>query len=248
MTGRLTDITRHPIKGHGREALASVRLSAGECLPWDRHWAVAHEAARLREGWNPCANFARGAKAPALMAVTSELEEETATITLRHPERGEIRFRPDDPQDLPRFLDWVTPLNPPERAQPARIVSAGRGMTDSDFPSISVLSTASLADLSARMGIDLSKDRWRGNLWLEGAAPWAEFGWIGRHLRIGGTLLRVEERITRCKATTVDPETGRISGDTLAALDAHYGHKDFGIYAVVIEGGPVSVGDEWSLQ
>ena len=69
--GRLAHICRHPIKGHGREDLASVRLLAGACLPWDRHWAVAHEAATLVAGWNPCVNFARGAKAPALMAITA---------------------------------------------------------------------------------------------------------------------------------------------------------------------------------
>ena len=74
MTGRLAQICRHPIKGHGRETLASVRLLAGECLPWDRHWAVAHEAAKLGDGgWIPCANFARGAKVPDLMAITSAL-------------------------------------------------------------------------------------------------------------------------------------------------------------------------------
>jgi uncharacterized protein YcbX len=128
-----------------------------------------------------------------------------------------------------------------------QIVSAGRGMTDSDFPSISVLSTTSLADLSARMGQDLSPHRFRGNLWLDGAEPWAEFGWIGRTLRIGGAVLKIEERITRCKATTVDPATGVVHGDTLAALDRAFGHQDFGVYAVVIEGGPIAVGDEWSL-
>lgn len=247
MTGRLAQICRHPIKGHGREDLASVRLLAGECLPWDRHWAVAHEAAQIQDGWNPCVNFARGAKAPALMAITSRLDEASGVVTLAHPDRGEISFDPDAAQDLPRFLDWVRPLNPQGRAQPVQIVSAGRGMTDSDFPSISVLSTASLADLSVRMGQDLSPHRFRGNLWLDGAEPWAEFGWIGRTLRIGGAVLRLEERITRCKATTVDPETGLVAGDTLGALDRAFGHQDFGVYAVVIEGGPIAVGDEWSL-
>jgi uncharacterized protein YcbX len=247
MTGRLAQICRHPIKGHGREDLASVRLLAGECLPWDRHWAVAHEAAQIQDGWNPCVNFARGAKAPALMAITSQLDEASGVVTLAHPDRGEISFDPDAAQDLPRFLDWVRPLNPQGRAQPVQIVSAGRGMTDSDFPSISVLSTASLADLSVRMGQDLSPHRFRGNLWLDGAEPWAEFGWIGRTLRIGGAVLRLEERITRCKATTVDPETGLVAGDTLGALDRAFGHQDFGVYAVVIEGGPIAVGDEWSL-
>lgn len=247
MTGRLAQICRHPIKGHGRETLASVRLLAGECLPWDRHWAVAHEAARLEPGWNPCVNFARGAKAPEVMAITSTLDEATATVTLRHPVQGEITFRPDDPADLPRFLEWLRPLTPATRAQPVQIVKAGRGMTDSEFPSVSILSTASLADLSARMGQDLSPHRWRGNLWLDGAAPWAEFDWIGREIRIGGAVLRIEERITRCNATKVNPETGKPDADTLAALEAAFGHQDFGVYATVIQSGAIATGDEWSL-
>lgn len=139
MTGRLAQICRHPIKGHGRETLASVRLLAGACLPWDRHWAVAHEAARLEPGWNPCVNFARGAKAPGLMAISSTLDEATATVTLHHPDREDLRFRPDDPADLAVFLDWVRPLNPENRAQPKAIVAAGRGMTDSEFQSVSIL-------------------------------------------------------------------------------------------------------------
>jgi uncharacterized protein len=247
MTGTLAQIHRHPVKGHGREALASVRLLAGECLPWDRHWAVAHEAARLTDGWNRCINFARGAKAPALMAIESELDEASATVLLRHPEQGELRFRPDDPADLPRFLAWVTPLNPSDRAQPVKIVTAGRGMTDSEFPSVSILNLASLADLSGRMGRDLSPHRFRGNLWLDGAVAWAEFGWIGQHIRIGDAVLRIEERITRCNATKVDPATGIPDADTLGALEASFGHRDFGVYATVVEGGPITVGDEWSL-
>lgn len=246
--GRLAHICRHPIKGHGREMLASVRLSAGECLPWDRHWAVAHDAAKLTEGWNPCVNFARAAKAPALMAIESTLDEGTGTITLRHPDGGAITFRPDDPADTPRFLDWVRPLNPENRAQPARIVSAGRGMTDSDFPSIAILNLASLADLSARMGHDLSIHRWRGNLWLDGAEAWDEWNWIGKRLTIGSTVLEVKERITRCSATTVEPATGRSNADTLSALESHFGHQDFGLYAVVVEGGDIATGDAWALQ
>lgn len=247
MTGRLAQIFRHPIKGHGRESLASVRLLAGECLPFDRHWAVAHEAAKLGPGWNRCVNFARGAKAPQLMAITSTLDEEARQVTLRHPDRGELVFHPDDPADLPRFLDWVRPLNPANRAQPVAIISAGIGLTDSDFPSVSILNPASLADLSARMGTDLSVDRWRGNLWLNGAAPWAEFDWIGRDIAIGGAVLRIRERITRCSATTVDPQTGAVSGDTLTALEQHFGHQDFGVYATVLQGGPIAVNDDWRL-
>lgn len=245
--GRLAHICRHPIKGHGREEIASVRLSAGAALPWDRHWAVAHDAARLTPGWNPCVNFARGAKAPALMAIRSTLDEASATVTLSHPDRPDLTFRPDADEDLPRFLDWVAPLTPPDRARPARIVTAGRAMTDSDFPSVAILSLASLADLGSRMRRPLSIHRFRGNLWLEGAPPWAEWDWLGREIRIGEAILRIDERITRCSATTVDPDTGLPGGDTLAALDRHYGHRDFGLYATVLSGGHIARGDDWSL-
>lgn len=242
VAGRLVRITRHPIKGHGREDLASVALTAGDCLPWDRHWAVAHEAAHLTDGWNPCVNFARGAKAPALMAITATLDAATATVTLRHPDRDALTFRPDNLANLPRFLGWVTPLNPPDRARPARIVTAGRGMTDSDFPSVAILSMSSLAEFSSRIGTDLSPHRWRGNLWLDGFSPFAEFDWIGCCIQIGGATLRVRERITRCSATTANPDTGLRDVDTLAGLQTAYGHQDFGIYATVVHGGDLALG------
>lgn len=248
MTARLHTICRHPIKSHGRESLASVRLSAGAGLPWDRHWAVAHDAARLVEGWNPCVNFARGSKAPALMAINAALDESTATVTLTHPERESLTFRPDDAADLPRFLDWVRELNPAGRAMPERIVSAGRIMSDTDYPSVSILNLASNTDLGARMGMDLSPLRWRGNLWVEGWEPWAEWDLIGRKLRIGDTLLEVRERIERCNATKANPATGRIEGDTLGALRGAFGHQDFGVYAVVVEGGKIAPGMEVTIQ
>jgi hypothetical protein len=246
MTIRLAHICRHPIKAYGREMLASVCLSAGAGLPFDREWAVAHEAAKLTPGWNPCMNFTRGAKAPELMAVTAQLDETARRVTLTHPARGAITVAPDDPADLPTLLAWADPLIPEGRARPAGIVAAGRAMTDSDFPSVSVLSLASLAELSVRMGIELSIHRWRGNLWLDGADPWAEWGWIGQRFRVGDAVLEVVERITRCVATKVHPETGTVVGDTLAALETSYGHQDFGVYAKVIEGGAIALGQTWT--
>jgi uncharacterized protein YcbX len=245
MTFTLAHIFRHPIKAHGFEEMAKAILRPGECLPDDRRWAVAHEAAKLREGWNPCANFHRGAKAPALMAIRAQLSGDT--ITLSHPECADIQFRPDDEDDLPRFLAWLAPLSPEGRAQPQRIVSAGRGMTDSAFPSVAILSLASLRALSQRAGQALSPHRFRGNLWLEGTAPLEEFDWIGRNIRIGGAVLCVKERITRCKATSANPETGRIDADTLGILQDSYGHQDFGVYAEVTNGGIVALNDKAEL-
>ena len=247
MTGTLAHICRHPIKSHGREDLMSVMLAAGQGLPYDRHWAVAHDAAKLVAGWNPCVNFARGAKAPGLMAISAQLNEATSVVTLSHPEKPDLRFRPDDAEDLAEFLDWVRDLNPADRAQPKQIVKAGIAMTDSDFPSVSIFGLASNRDLSTRMGQDLSPYRWRGNLWVDGLAPWAEFDWVGRDVQIGGAVLHVQERIVRCKATSANPATGKIDADTLGALQGGFGHQEFGVYARVVAGGKMALGDRVSV-
>jgi len=247
MNGQLAHITRHPIKAHGRESLQKVQLSAGQCLPYDRRWAAVQDGAKTVDGWNSCVLFSRGAKSPQLMAVTAELEEAGECVTLDHPTQGRIAIRPDDPADLPLFLDWAVPLVAPGRIPPVGLVRYDGGLTDSDRPSVSILSLTSLADLSARMGMDLSIHRWRANFWIDGAEPWAEFAWIGQKLAIGGAVLEVVERIGRCNATKVNPDTGVIDADTLGTLEQDFGHTDFGIFARVVQGGPVAVGDAWRL-
>jgi uncharacterized protein YcbX len=243
MMGRLAQISRHPIKSHGRERLARTFLRPAECLPWDRHWAVAHESANLVPGWNPCANFAIGSKAPAVTAITAQLDELESMVTLSAPGMPDLAFRPDDPSDLPRFLDWIRPLHPANRSAPNRIAKAGRGMTDTDYPSVSLLNLGSNAALSREMGMSLSADRWRANLWIDGMPEWVERDWIGREIAIGDAVLQVVEHIVRCRATMANPETGVIDADTLAALKRGHGHQEMGVYAKVIKGGSITKGD-----
>ena len=76
---RLAAIHRHPVKALGFEELGRTVLTAGGTLPWDRRWAVAHEAAKLDgDGWAPCANFSRGASSPAA-------DGGDGSATTRHP-------------------------------------------------------------------------------------------------------------------------------------------------------------------
>jgi uncharacterized protein len=79
-------------------------------------------------------------------------------------------------------------------------------------------------------------------------APWEEFDLIGREIAIGAVVLQVESRITRCKATCGNPETGRADADTLGALDEGYGHQDFGVYARVVAGGQIRPGDAVTIR
>lgn len=243
MGWRLSHIFRHPIKAHGREELASVTLTEGRCLPYDRHWAVAHEGARLVPGWNPCMNFTRGAKIPALQAIYASFDEGTGLLSLTHPDLAPLTFAPDTAEGEAAFLAWIAPLMEEGRAQPKRLVTAGRGMTDSDFESVSILNHASNRALGQRLGCELGMDRWRANLWLDGLAPWEEFDLVGRKITIGTARLEVVEPIGRCRATMVDCATGRIDVNTLDALEEGYGHTNFGVFARVLTGGPIAPGD-----
>lgn len=241
----LAHICRHPVKSVGFEELARASLTEGRALPFDREWAVAHEAAkfdRLTE-WQPKMNFLRGVAGPELMAISARLDEATRRLTLRHPTAGEITLFPDT--DGAALIAWLRPLWPTDRPAPARVEHLpGQAITDVPDPYVAVLGLASNRALGQHLGRDLSIHRWRGNLWLDGLAPWEEFDLLGRRLQIGGVVLEVRERITRCKATTVNPEIGRADADTLGALEQHYGHQDFGTYAVVVQSGDIALGDK----
>lgn len=245
--GRLAHLVRHPIKSAGFEEVKAVTLTAGAAFPFDRVWAVAHAAARLPEplAWAQKLQFLRGWGSAELMAVSCVSDPHSGSLTLSHPRRPTERFRPDDAADAARLIDWLRPLWPENRPEPARVIRVpGQAMTDQDQPLVSINSLTSLAELSARMGQGLSIHRWRGNIWVDGWAPWAELALIGQDITIGAVRLRVEEPIGRCRATAANPETGAFDSDTMAALEAGYGHTDFGVFARVITGGDLTLGDE----
>ncbi len=244
MSGTVTQLWRHPIKSHGREALETVTLVAGEAMPWDRFWAVQHDQSKHDgEGWAECMNFMIGTRTPDLAGLWARLDEGTRTVNLSHEKLGEMTFRPDDYLESSQFLAWIAPLIPENRAQPRRIVSAGtRGMTDSDFPSVSIMNESSHRAVSQKLGRPIEVERWRGNIWFDGLAPWEEFDWIGKTVRVGRAVLKVHERIERCLHTAANPKTGARDADTLGALRDGWDHQDFGVYAEVIEGGEIALG------
>lgn len=242
---KIAHLYRHPIKGVGVESLERVALTPGACLPYDRHWAIAQDGAHFdtaKPEWVPCRNFVRGAKAQSLMAISAVMDGES--ITLSHPDRPTITLHPEE--DAEHLIEWLGPLYPDNRPAPAAVVKAGRGMTDSDFPSVSILNLASLRAISQRAGVPLDPRRFRGNIWLEGLPLWEEFEWVGKTLTIGATKLEVKEIITRCRATHGNPDTGKADVDVLRVLES-FGHQEFGVYATVLEGGEIALGDAVTL-
>lgn len=246
MTWTLAQIWRHPIKGIGAERLARVGLRVDRPLPLDRAWAVLEEGGEAADGWRPCRNFLRGAKGPSLMAVTARTDGDT--IHLSHPDRPDLMVEPDAEGAAPALFAWLDPIYPAERRGPAALVRAPEtGMMDTNFASVSVLNLSSLRALGQKLGQSLDPRRFRGNLWLDGLAPWEEFDLVGKRLRIGEAELEVIEPITRCRATEANPETGRRDANTLAALEDGWGHTDFGVYAMVRRAGRITEGDEVAL-
>jgi uncharacterized protein YcbX len=249
MTAHLAHIVRHPVKSAGYEELGEVALTPDAAMPWDRHWAVAHAAAkfgRAPDGWASKMNFLRGWAEPGLMAIRATLDPAARRLTLEHPAAGTITLWPDDEPE--RLIAWLRPLWPETRPEPVAVVQVpGQAMSDVPDPWLAIGNLASNRALGQRLGQALSIHRWRANLWLDGLAPWEEFDLIGREIAVGPVRLSVEERIGRCRATCANPETGRIDADTLGALERGYGHQDFGVYARVIAPGTIRTGDLVSL-
>jgi uncharacterized protein YcbX len=107
-----------------------------------------------------------------------------------------------------------------------------------------IASTASLADLNARLGkrgiAPVGIERFRPNLVLAGIEAFEE-DYLER-ITIGTTELRVVKPCVRCSVPNVDPATGATStepGDTLALYrdNARAGGVTFGVNAIVIRGG-----------
>lgn len=241
---------RHPIKSHGREAMDSLTLAPGQTIPFDRRWAVVHDASKYDATapvWADCANFMIGTRTPALAALWARVADDHVTLT--HPTLGQITFAPDDPTDAARFLDWVSPLCPETRARPRAVVRVpDRGMTDTDYPSVSLLNLATHRAVAAHLGRDdLEPERWRLNIWLDGFDAWTESAWPGRSIRIGTAELAIREPVTRCLHTAANPQTGTRDADTLGALRALTGKTDLGVYAMVTTGGTIRPGDTADL-
>lgn len=248
---QLTAITRFPVKGLGPDTLTHVELTANATLPLDRAWAIEN-------GPSPFDDTAPGhvkKKHFLMLAGQAELarldcdyaaDGRSFAISLDGAEPIDVTL--DDPASHTALFECLGDLLGDAVRGPLRFVHApGQAMTDIAMPQISLINTASVRDLAEKAGLPLDPLRFRGNLLIDGLAAWEEFELVGQNVRIGGVELRVESRIRRCTATSVDLDTGTRNTDVPAALFEHYGHMDCGLYLTVLEDGVIALGDPVSL-
>jgi uncharacterized protein YcbX len=131
---------------------------------------------------------------------------------------------------------------------PPKIVHAeGHSFSDVAAKCVHIVNLASVRELERTLGRPVDPLRFRANLYLDGVAPWAEFGWIDKEIGLANTTLGVFARTTRCEATNVDPLRGVREMALPAHLQRTWGHGDFGIYAKVVTGGEIAVGSPVTL-
>lgn len=121
---------------------------------------------------------------------------------------------------------------------PEAIVSFADG-----FPFL-LANEASLADLNARLESPVPMDRFRPNLVVSGAEPWAEDHWD--EITIGTIAFSVPKPCDRCVVTTIDQKTavaGKEPLRTLATFRQRDGNVWFGENLVHHGLGTLTVGD-----
>ena len=237
---RVSQLWRHPIKGHGVEAVAAVDArrrrhhALGPGLG-DRPRGRPGRARRPRLGalrqLQPRRQVARadGDPRPGRRGAPAPSPSPT-------PAASRSPWTPTTPRTPRGCVAWVRPLADPDRAAPGLRGARRRPRHDRQRLPLGLdpEPRQPRAPSAERLGQPLAMERFRGNLWLDG--PRALGGVRPRRPRDPhrrARALRVRERITRCKATTVNPATGRIDADTLGGLRAGWGHQDFGVYAEV---------------
>jgi len=244
---RIEYLYRYPVKGLTAEALEMAEVETGGCIPWDRAFALAQGDSGFdpaQPEWRQKANFMCLLKNARIAALRSNFDPRSGQLAIRAPDGSGVAANalyPEGRAEIEAFL--VRFLGEESRGTPRFHHVPGHSFCDQRSMVVSLINLASLRDFETRLGARRHRRRFRANVWFDGAAPWAEFDWVGRDIQVGGATLRVSKPIRRCAATEVNPETTERDADPVAELRRLYGHADLGIHAEVVAGGRFAVGD-----
>lgn len=255
MTSTIVDIRRYPVKGLSAEALPHVALNTGQGLPHDRRFAIARGEIDFdpkHPAWLRKTNFFMLMREASLARLKTGFDEETGVLTIALD--GEVVAQsdvtaPDGRTEIERFLTGF--LGDDAKNAAPRLLEAPGHMFGDASPKdgshtdkyVSLIGMESLRALEKHVNGPVDLIRFRANFYLEGSTAWEEFQWVGQTLSAGEATLRVLSPITRCAATQVNPATAARDLNVPKALQQGFGHNNMGIYAEVVDGGVVAIGD-----
>lgn len=257
---KLAEITIYPVKSAGGIAVQEREVEA-RGLAGDRRWMVV----------GPDGGFLTQRDWPRIALISTALDADTLRLdapgceSLRVPRLPEgerlivqvwrsvcaaVSAGAEADAWLSAFLEMPCRLvSMPDETR--RTVSpdfaAGEGIVSfaDGFPLL-LIGEASLADLNSRLAAPVPMNRFRPNLVVTGAAPYAEDDW--KQVRIGEVLFHVVKPCDRCVMTTVDQATGEKHGPEPLQTLAGYrrvgsGKVLFGQNLIPAAPGVVQVGD-----
>lgn len=259
---QLSALYRYPLKSARGQALQASSLGLLG-LEGDRRWMLVEgntgrfltqraypQMSQLTALHGPDGELTLQASGrPALHVAVPPPDQDLRGVTIwrdtfRVPDAGEAAA-----QWLSEFIGKeVRLVHVPE--QRTRFLPGGYGQNSDrvafadGFPLL-LIGQSSLDDLVQRVGRPLEMLRFRPNLVVEGAAPFAEDGW--KRIQIGDMQFRVLKPCERCILTTIDPQTGERSADrepltTLKTYRQKEGDVLFGQNLVADGSGVLEVG------
>jgi uncharacterized protein YcbX len=247
MQANVARLQRFPVKGLSAESLTRVVLSQGEGLPGDRRFALHVGTAPFDADaplWQPKTSFLQLMRDERLARLATRFDPATGVLAIERDGKRVAYGDLNDPAGRMVIEQFFAAYAGAGLRRTPRVVSAqGHMFSDAQARLVSIVGLESVRDLERVLGVAVDPARFRANIHVEALPAWAEFGWVGREIRVGAARLRVVERIERCAATNVDPLGGQRDMNIPRALSEAYGHVDCGVYAEVIDGGDVAVGD-----
>jgi uncharacterized protein YcbX len=244
---QIASLYRYPVKGLSPEPLANVRLDVGQTLPADRRYAIENGPSGFdpaAPAWKPKSQFLMLMRNERLAGLQTRFEDHTNLLTVG--ENGKVAVGGDleTAQGRAAIEAFFAANFADELKGPPKVLSAhGHSFSDLAGKVVSIINLGSVAAIENMVGLPVHPLRFRANLYVTGWPAWHELGLLGQILAVGEARLKVVKRTKRCAAINVDPETAARDLDIPPALMRRLGHADCGIYAEVIAGGDIAVGD-----
>lgn len=252
LPAQIASLYRYPVKGLSPEPLSNVALAVGQTLPADRRYAIENGPSGFDPAdpkWMVKAYFLMLMRDEWLAALHSHFDDATNILTIRRNgaivAQGNLETAEGRATIERFFADSYTGSI---KGPPKILSSEGHSFSDVARKVVSIINLGSLQAIENIVGRPVHPLRFRANLYVEGWPAWHEFDLLDQTLAIGETRLKVVKRITRCAAVNVDPETAARDLGIPQALTQRLGHNECGVYAEVIAGGTIAVGDTIAVE
>ncbi len=248
----ITALYRYPVKGLTPEPLQTVLLSPGQTLPADRRYAIENGPSGFdpaAPGWLPKTYFLMLQRDEWLAALRAHFDDSTDVLTLRENGAVAVQGNLKTAEGRAAIERYFAERHAGRiKGPPKVLVSPGHSFSDVAKKVVSMINLASLAAIENMVGFPVQPLRFRANVYVRGWPAWHEASLLGQTLTIGTARLKVVKRITRCAAVNVDPELAVRDLEIPNTLMRRLGHTECGIYAEVVEGGEIAIGDAVGVE